>query len=70
MFLSIILHADSAPLPQLIHPDMRFDPNSNPPSFASEDQVRGSCYLLLSLMLTGLFTVYVVVHTLLSDSHA
>jgi len=24
---------------QLIHPDMRFDPNSNPPSFASEDQV-------------------------------
>jgi DNA-directed RNA polymerase II subunit RPB7 len=25
---------------QLIHPDMRFDPNSNPPSFASEDQVR------------------------------
>ncbi|KAF5324922.1 hypothetical protein D9611_004111 [Ephemerocybe angulata] len=24
---------------QLIHPDMRFDPNSNPPSFASEEQV-------------------------------
>ncbi|KAJ3546681.1 hypothetical protein NMY22_g1948 [Coprinellus aureogranulatus] len=24
---------------QLIHPDMRFDPNSNPPSFASEDQI-------------------------------
>ncbi|KAF6760809.1 hypothetical protein DFP72DRAFT_988112 [Ephemerocybe angulata] len=23
---------------QLIHPDMRFDPNSNPPSFASEEQ--------------------------------
>ena len=25
---------------KLIHPDMRFDPNSNPPSFASDDQVR------------------------------
>jgi DNA-directed RNA polymerase II subunit RPB7 len=24
---------------QLIHPDMRFDPNSNPPSFASDEQV-------------------------------
>ncbi|KAF9792866.1 RNA polymerase Rpb7 [Thelephora terrestris] len=24
---------------QLIHPDMKFDPNSNPPSFASEDQI-------------------------------
>ncbi|KAH7104254.1 RNA polymerase Rpb7 [Auriculariales sp. MPI-PUGE-AT-0066] len=24
---------------QLIHPDMRFDPNSNPPQFASEEQV-------------------------------
>ena len=24
---------------QLIHPDMKFDPNSNPPSFASEDAV-------------------------------
>lgn len=24
---------------QLIHPDMKFDPNSNPPSFASEEQV-------------------------------
>ncbi|KAG1788427.1 RNA polymerase Rpb7 [Suillus plorans] len=24
---------------QLIHPDMKFDPTSNPPSFASEDQV-------------------------------
>ncbi|KAI6154226.1 RNA polymerase Rpb7 [Pisolithus tinctorius] len=23
---------------QLIHPDMKFDPNSNPPSFASDDQ--------------------------------
>ncbi|KAH7344194.1 RNA polymerase Rpb7 [Rhizoctonia solani] len=23
----------------LIHPDMRFDPNSNPPSFASDDQI-------------------------------
>lgn len=25
---------------QLIHPDMKFDPNSNPPSFASDEQVR------------------------------
>jgi len=24
---------------QLIHPDMKFDPNSNPPSFASDEQV-------------------------------
>jgi len=24
---------------QLIHPDLRFDPNSNPPSFASDEQV-------------------------------
>jgi len=24
---------------QLIHPDMKFDPNSNPPSFASDDQI-------------------------------
>jgi len=24
---------------QLIHPDMRFDPNSNPPSFASDESV-------------------------------
>ncbi|KAE9410677.1 hypothetical protein BT96DRAFT_961464 [Gymnopus androsaceus JB14] len=24
---------------QLIHPDMKFDPNSNPPSFASEEQI-------------------------------
>ncbi|KAF8194706.1 hypothetical protein BJ912DRAFT_959180 [Pholiota molesta] len=24
---------------QLIHPDMRFDPNSNPPSFASDEQI-------------------------------
>ncbi|KAG1897165.1 RNA polymerase Rpb7 [Suillus fuscotomentosus] len=24
---------------QLIHPDMKFDPTSNPPSFASEDQI-------------------------------
>uniref|UniRef100_D8Q2A1 DNA-directed RNA polymerase II subunit RPB7 n=1 Tax=Schizophyllum commune (strain H4-8 / FGSC 9210) TaxID=578458 RepID=D8Q2A1_SCHCM len=24
---------------QLIHPDMKFDPNSNPPSFASEDAI-------------------------------
>ncbi|CDO69674.1 hypothetical protein BN946_scf184851.g62 [Trametes cinnabarina] len=24
---------------QLIHPDMKFDPSSNPPSFASEDQI-------------------------------
>ncbi|KAG6332315.1 hypothetical protein ID866_6774 [Astraeus odoratus] len=23
----------------LIHPDMKFDPNSNPPSFASDDQI-------------------------------
>ena len=23
---------------QLIHPELKFDPNSNPPSFASEDQ--------------------------------
>ncbi|KIJ21169.1 hypothetical protein PAXINDRAFT_6942 [Paxillus involutus ATCC 200175] len=30
--------ADVGPL-QLIHPDMKFDPNSNPPSFASEDQI-------------------------------
>ena len=27
---------------QLIHPDMKFDPASNPPSFASDDQVRAS----------------------------
>lgn len=25
---------------KLIHPDMRFDPNSNPPSFASDEQAR------------------------------
>ena len=25
---------------QLIHPDLKFDPNSNPPSFASDEQVR------------------------------
>lgn len=24
---------------QLIHPDLKFDPNSNPPSFASDDQI-------------------------------
>ncbi|KAH9939066.1 RNA polymerase Rpb7 [Epithele typhae] len=24
---------------QLIHPELKFDPNSNPPSFASEDQI-------------------------------
>ncbi|KZP04861.1 hypothetical protein FIBSPDRAFT_1054412 [Athelia psychrophila] len=24
---------------QLIHPDMKFDPNSNPPSFASDEQI-------------------------------
>ncbi|KAF9465633.1 hypothetical protein BDZ94DRAFT_1253570 [Collybia nuda] len=24
---------------QLIHPDLRFDPNSNPPSFASDEQI-------------------------------
>ncbi|KAJ2912072.1 hypothetical protein MD484_g8340, partial [Candolleomyces efflorescens] len=24
---------------QLIHPDMKYDPNSNPPSYASEDQI-------------------------------
>ncbi|CCO34104.1 DNA-directed RNA polymerase II subunit rpb7 Short=RNA polymerase II subunit B7 [Rhizoctonia solani AG-1 IB] len=24
---------------KLIHPDMKFDPNSNPPSFASDDQI-------------------------------
>ncbi|KAK7695346.1 DNA-directed RNA polymerase II subunit [Cerrena zonata] len=24
---------------QLIHPDMKFDPGSNPPSFASDDQI-------------------------------
>jgi len=24
---------------QLIHPDMKYDPTSNPPSFASEDQI-------------------------------
>ena len=30
--------------PQLIHPELKFNPNSNPPSFASEDQVRLSTY--------------------------
>ncbi len=29
---------------QLIHPELKFDPNSNPPSFASEDQVSASLF--------------------------
>ena len=35
----VVLHVSNSFAAQLIHPDMKFDPNSNPPSFASEDQV-------------------------------
>lgn len=34
---------------QLIHPDLRFDPNSNPPSFASDEQVRLANISFLSI---------------------
>jgi DNA-directed RNA polymerase II subunit RPB7 len=39
---------------QLIHPDMRFDPNSNPPSFASEEQVMGAMSIQLPDILTNI----------------
>ena len=38
---------------QLIHPDLRFDPNSNPPSFASDEQVT----LFLSCSRSPLVTI-------------
>lgn len=38
---------------QLIHPDMRYDPTSNPPSFASEDQV---CFCSPSTKFTSQLT--------------
>jgi DNA-directed RNA polymerase II subunit RPB7 len=28
--------------PQLLHPDLKFDPSSNPPSYTSQDQVSAS----------------------------
>ena len=35
---------------QLIHPDMKYDPNSNPPSYASEDQVGTPPIVLLRVL--------------------
>jgi len=39
---SIFLGVRYLRLLQLIHPDVKYDPTSNPPSFASEDQVNSS----------------------------
>lgn len=40
-FLPLGLATPAEPA-KLVHPDMKFDPNSNPPSFASEDQASPS----------------------------
>ena len=42
---------------QLIHPDMRFDPNSNPPSFASDEQVYKAVQPFWSLLIDVWFKI-------------
>ena len=43
---SLVITYSTPPSPQLLHPDFKFDPSSNPPSYASQDQVSFSDPLL------------------------
>jgi DNA-directed RNA polymerase II subunit RPB7 len=52
---SVALHSRGPPShpgksPQLLHPDLKFDPSSNPPSYTSQDQVNPPNTLLFHLL--------------------
>jgi hypothetical protein len=52
LFRSVALHSlglsHPGKFPQLLHPDLKFDPSSNPPSYTSQDQVNPPNTLLFS----------------------